>query len=118
MRRPGWKAGKAMARNERGGRGTERAESSTAAGRVSSHPIVHIRRRQREDPGLTQAEIEIRAGYTSTIALQRAVGLAPSARIVRRGKEYPSALRTQIDVAVANKIVRALGFAPHEVPGL
>jgi AraC-like DNA-binding protein len=77
-----------------------------------------IRRRQREDPALTQKEIAERAGYSDQQALARAVGLEPTARRVRAGKEYPPKLETSVEVAVASKIVRALGYAPHEIPGL
>lgn len=77
-----------------------------------------IRRSQREDPGLTIETIAARAGYKSRLALQRAVGLEPTARRVRAGKVYPPKHETTVEVAIASKIVRALGFAPHEVPGL
>jgi len=77
-----------------------------------------IRRRQLEDPALTKTAIAERAGYSSRLALLRAVGLEPTARKVRGGKEYPPTLRTDIDVAVASRIVRALDYAPHEIPGL
>lgn len=77
-----------------------------------------IRQRQREDPGLTNAEIARVAGYARTLSLLRAIGLEPTAKAVRRGKEYPPELRTQIDIGTASKIVRALGYAPHEIPGL
>ncbi|HEY3830216.1 MAG TPA: hypothetical protein VGL57_13565 [Solirubrobacteraceae bacterium] len=77
-----------------------------------------IRRRQREDPALTKEEIAKRAGYSSRLALLRAVGLEPTARRVRAGKVYPPKLETTVEVAVASKIVLALGFAPHEIPGL
>jgi AraC-like DNA-binding protein len=77
-----------------------------------------IRRRQHEDPALSTQEIATRAGYKSRLALQRAVGLEPTARKVRGGKVYPPKLETTVEVAIASKIVRALGFAPHEIPGL
>lgn len=77
-----------------------------------------IRRRQQEDPALTKEEIAKRAGYQSRLALLRAVGLQPTARRVRAGKVYPPKLETSVEVAVASKIVLALGFAPHEIPGL
>jgi hypothetical protein len=77
-----------------------------------------IRRRQREDPALTKTAIAERAGYSSLLGLLRAVGLEPTARKVRGGNEHPPTLRTSIDVAVASRIVRALGYAPHEIPGL
>lgn len=77
-----------------------------------------IRRRQRADPALTKTEIAKRAGYSSRLGLLRAVGLEPTARRVRAGKEYPPKLETTVEIAVASKIVRALGYAPHEVPGL
>lgn len=77
-----------------------------------------IRRRQREDPALSIEEIATRAGYKSRLALQRAVGLEPTARRVRAGKVYPPKLETTVEVAIASKIVRALDFAPHEIPGL
>jgi hypothetical protein len=77
-----------------------------------------IRCRQREDPALTKEEIAKRAGYSSREALLRAVGLEPTARRVRGGKVYPPKLETSVEVAVASKIVLALGFAPHEIPGL
>jgi AraC-like DNA-binding protein len=77
-----------------------------------------IRRRQREDPALTQNEIAKRAGYSTQQALARAVGLEPTARRVRAGKEYPPKLETSAEIAVASKIARALNYAPHEIPGL
>lgn len=77
-----------------------------------------IRRRQSEDPGLTKEQIALDSGYSSRLALLRAVGLAPTARVRVRGKEYPSQVRSAIDVRTAGRIVRALGFAPHEIPGL
>lgn len=77
-----------------------------------------IRRRQLEDPALTSQEIAERAGYASRLALLRAVGLEPTARRIRGGKVYPPKLEATVDVAVASKIVRALGFAPREIPGL
>jgi AraC-like DNA-binding protein len=77
-----------------------------------------IRRRQREDPALSIEEIATRAGYKSRLALQRAVGLEPTARKVRASKVYPPKLETTVDVAIASRIVCALGFAPHEIPGL
>ena len=77
-----------------------------------------IRQRQLEDPALTKTAIAERAGYSSRLALLRAVGLEPTARKVRSGKVHPPTLRTTVDVAVASRIVRALGYAPHEIPGL
>jgi hypothetical protein len=77
-----------------------------------------IRQREREDPTLTHAKIAREAGYARTLSLLRAVGLEPTAKALRRGREYPPELRTHIDIGVASRIVRALGFAPHEVPNL
>jgi AraC-like DNA-binding protein len=77
-----------------------------------------IHQRQREDPALTKAAIADRAGYSSPRVLLRAVGLKPTARTVRGTKQYEPTLRTTIDIAAASRIVRALGYAPHEIPGL
>ncbi len=77
-----------------------------------------LKQRQAEDPALTQQQIATAAGYGSRIALLRAIGLEPTAKTVRRGKEYPPELRSSIDVDGAGRIVRALGFAPHEIPWL
>jgi hypothetical protein len=77
-----------------------------------------ICRAEREDPALTTTAIAQRAGYSSRLALQRAVGLEPTARRIRGSKQYPPKLETTVEVAIASKIVRALGFAPHEIPGL
>lgn len=77
-----------------------------------------IRRRQVEDPALTKEAIAERAGYSSRLALLRAVGLRATARKVRGARQYPPTLRTTIDIDAASRIVRALGYAPHEIPGL
>jgi len=77
-----------------------------------------IKQRQEEAPALTEDEIAQAAGYVSRTGLRRAVGLEPTGKYVRRGKEYPSRLHTHIDVGSAGRIVQALGFAPHEIPGL
>jgi hypothetical protein len=74
--------------------------------------------RQAEDPSLTQAAIARLAGYTSRIAMLRALGLAPTARAVKKDREYPPEFRQSIDVGAAGRIVRAVGLAPHEVPDL
>jgi hypothetical protein len=77
-----------------------------------------IRQRQLEDPALSKETIARRAGYSSRLALLRAVGLSATARKVRGDRQYPPTLRTTIDVDAAGRIVRALGYAPHEIPGL
>jgi hypothetical protein len=77
-----------------------------------------LAQRQKEDPTLTQETIARLAEYKSRIALLRALGLAPTARMRRGGREYPPEYRSTIDVGPASRIVRALGFAPHEIPDL
>jgi hypothetical protein len=72
--------------------------------------------RQAEDPALTQERIARLAGYTSRIAMLRALGLAPTARAVKKDREYPPEFRESIDVGAAGRIVRAVGLAPYEVP--
>jgi hypothetical protein len=89
---------------------------------LDSLPVAQIqeliKRRQEEDPTLTHDRIATAAGYKHRSTLLRAIGLAPTARTVKNGKEYPPKLNSQIDVAAASRIVRAIGFAPHEIPGL
>jgi transcriptional regulator with XRE-family HTH domain len=77
-----------------------------------------VRQRQEDDPELTQDALARECGYKSRVALLRVLGLAPSAKVLRRGKEYPPQLRTEIDVETASRIARALGFVPREIPGL
>jgi AraC-like DNA-binding protein len=90
--------------------------------KCDSVPVETIQRlveaRQAEDASLTQERIALLAGYTSRIALLRALGLAPSARAVKKGREYPPEIRKNVDVGAAGRIVRAIGIAPYEVPDL
>jgi transposase len=86
---------------------------------VPVEPIqILMAQRQEEDPTLTQGAIARLAEYKSRTALLRALGLAPTARLIRGGREYPPEHRRTIDVGAAGRIVRALGFAPHEIPYL
>jgi hypothetical protein len=79
---------------------------------------VLVRQRQEEDPELTQDELARVCGYESRVGLLRVLGLAATAKTVRRGKEYPPHVHTEIDVETASRIARALGFVPREIPGL
>jgi transcriptional regulator with XRE-family HTH domain len=90
--------------------------------KCDSVPVEQIHalllQRQEEDPTLTKERIARLADYGSRTALLRALGLEPTARMLRRGREYPPEHRKRIDVGAAGRIVRALGFAPHEIPDL
>jgi len=46
----------------------------------------------------------------------RALGLAPTARAVKKDREYPPEFRESIDVGAAGRMVRAVKLAPYEVP--
>jgi hypothetical protein len=85
-------------------------------------PVGEIRAlveaRQAENPTLTQDTIARLAGYTKGTAMRRALGLEPTGRTVKNGREYPPKFNEQIDVGAAGRIVRAIGIAPYEVPNL
>jgi hypothetical protein len=70
------------------------------------------------DPTLNNAQLAKLAGHKSRIHFERVLGYAPHAATTKRGKHYPARTATTIDIETASQIVRALGIAPHEIPGL
>ena len=75
-----------------------------------------VEARHAEDALLTQERIARLAGYTSRIAMLRALGLAPTARAVKKDREYPPEFRESIDVGAAGRIVRARSDRPADSP--
>lgn len=84
-------------------------------------PVERIRtlyeQRLEEDPGLNQSVLAREAKLDRTDLL-RALGLAKTPARVREGKREDGEYQTQVGVEIAAKIVRALRFDLHEVPGL
>ncbi len=84
-------------------------------------PVERIRtlyeQRLEEDPSLNQSVLAREAKLDRTDLL-RALGLAKSAPRIRNGQREPGEIQTEVGVETAAKIVRALGFDLHEVPGL
>ncbi len=89
--------------------------------RCNAIPVAPIRelvqRRLKEDRTLSQARLAA-AVQTDRIELLRVLGLQPTASRMVRGQRRPGALRTEISVEMAGKIVKALDIAPHEVAWL
>jgi hypothetical protein len=90
--------------------------------RCNTVPVESIQRlvseRQEQDPSLTLGKLAGLAGHKSRISFERLLGYAPTAATTKNGKRYPARLNTTISVQAAGPIVRALGYAPHEIPGL
>jgi hypothetical protein len=90
--------------------------------RCDAVPVSEIQRlleeRQAADPTLSHAQVARQAKYRSRIHFERVLGYAPHSATTKAGKHYPARYSTTIDVHAAAVIVRALGIAPHEVPGL
>jgi hypothetical protein len=84
-------------------------------------PVQRIRdlydQRTEEDPTLNQAKLA-REAKIDRADLARALGLAKTAAKTKNGHRQEGAYQTTIGVDIAARIVRALGFAPHEIPGL
>jgi hypothetical protein len=66
-------------------------------------------RRRIEDPTITEASVA-RAAKMQRIDLRRALGRSPA-----KGSDCA---QEHVTVAVASRIVKALGVAPHEIDGL
>jgi predicted nucleic acid-binding protein len=90
--------------------------------RCDTVPVESIQRlvseRQEQDPSLSLGKLAALAGHKSRISFERLLGYAPTAATTKNGKHYPARLNTTIGVQPAAVIVRALGYAPHEIPGL
>lgn len=87
--------------------------------RIPLEPIQALfARRQREDPSLSKSRAAALAEYSSRVDFLRAMGWVRTAPFVRKGKRYPGKYRTEISVATAGRIVRAIDGAPHEVQDL
>ncbi len=85
-------------------------------------PVERIRdlfeARGEREPGFSIAELARLAGYKDPIKVSRLLGYAPTKSSTKNGKHYPGRLSTTINVEHAGRIVRALGFAAHEVEDL
>ncbi len=100
----------------------ERDRRDLESYRRDTIPVQEIQRlieeRQRTDPTLTLTSLARLVGQKSRTNFERQLGYAPVAATTKNGKHYPARHNTTIDVHAAGVIVRALGIAPHEVPGL
>ena len=86
--------------------------------RIPLAPIQALfARRQEEDPSLSKTRAAELAEYNSRVEFLRTMGFVRTASFVRKGKRYPGKYRTEISVEAAGRIVRAIGYAPREVPG-
>lgn len=100
----------------RAGRLLEEADQALDLQRfkLDTVPVATLRavfeRRNSEDPSLTEASIA-RAAKIHRIDLRRALGRSAP-------KNRPTATQQQVTVALASKVVVALGIAPHEIEGL
>jgi hypothetical protein len=66
----------------------------------------------------TYIELARLAGYDSSGAVQRLLGLIPTSAVVSRGVRYPGRIQTEISCRNAARLVRAMGHLPCEIPGL
>lgn len=90
--------------------------------RCDTVPVESIQRlvseRQEQDPTLSLGKLAGLAGHKSRISFERLLGYAPTAATTKNGKHYPARVNTTVSVQAAGPIVRALGYAPHEIQGL
>ncbi len=84
-------------------------------------PVALVRelfeQRCEEDPSLNQSRLAREAKLDRTDLL-RALGLVKCAPTVRNGRREPGEIQTEVGVETAAKIVRALRFDLHQIPGL
>jgi hypothetical protein len=84
-------------------------------------PVAQIRalfeQRRKEDPGLTKSWLAREAKLDRTDLL-RALGLAKTEARIRNGQRQEGEYQTEVNVEIAARIVLALGFDLHKVPGL
>ena len=72
-----------------------------------------------EDPGKrTFRELARLAGYDSSSHVQRLLGEIPASAVVKGAVVYPGRLATTISCENGGRLVRAMGHAPVEIPGL
>jgi hypothetical protein len=72
-----------------------------------------------QDPAThTFLELARLAGLDGSSTVQRLLGEIPTAPVVRGDVIYPGRLRTTVSVEAGGRLVRAMGYAPCEVPGL
>lgn len=89
--------------------------------KLDTFPVSQLKElydcRLEENPTLTQAGIA-RSAKMARINLRRAIGESPAATRVLNGERQPGEMLSEVSVETAARIVRALGIAPREIPGL
>lgn len=74
---------------------------------------------RREDPEEhTFLELARLAGFDCSSRVQRLLGTIPTSDVVKGGVVYPGRIRTTISCENGGRLVRAMGHAPAEIPGL
>ncbi len=74
---------------------------------------------RREDPQRrTFLELARLAGFDSSSRVQRLLGAIPTSTVVKGGVVYPGKIKTMISCENGGRLVRAMGHAPAEIPGL
>lgn len=74
---------------------------------------------RRQDPqARTFLELARLAGFDSSSRVQRLLGEIPTSTIVKNGVTYPGRIQTTISVENGGRLVRAMGHAPCDIPGL
>ena len=66
----------------------------------------------------TYLELARLAGYDSSGAVQRLLGIIPTSPVTNRGVFYPGRIQTEISCKNAARLVRAMGHLPCDIPGL
>lgn len=76
-----------------------------------------VQAHRRRDPQLTYRRIAREAGLSPSHML-RLLGCMATAPSARNARVYPGRLLESIEVGYAERIVRALGYAPHQLAEL
>lgn len=66
----------------------------------------------------TWLELARLAGFDSSSSVQRMLGEIANAPVTKGEVFYPGRVRATISVETGSRLVRAMGYAPSEVPGL
>lgn len=66
----------------------------------------------------TYLELARLAGYDTSSAVQRLMGVIPTSPVTNRGVRYPGRIQTEISCQHAGRLVRAMGHLPCDIPGL